>query len=37
MRYVLHRAGFRSDWLTPVSDPDKQALAVSQVAHHSQV
>jgi GT2 family glycosyltransferase len=37
MRYVLHRAGFRSAWLTPVSDPDKQALAVSQVAHHSQV
>ena len=37
VRYVLHRAGFRSAWLTPVSDADKQALAVSQVAHHSQV
>ena len=36
-RYVLHRAGFRSTWLTPTSDTDKQALAVSQVAHHSQV
>ena len=35
--YVLHRAGFRSSWLTPTSDTDKQALAVSQVAHHSQV
>jgi glycosyltransferase involved in cell wall biosynthesis len=37
IRYVLHRAGFRSEWLTPVSDADKQALAISQVAHHSQV
>lgn len=37
LRYVLHRAGFRSRWLTPVSDPDKQALAISQVAHHSNV
>jgi glycosyltransferase involved in cell wall biosynthesis len=37
LRYVLHRAGFRSDWLTPASDVDKQALAVTQVAHHSQV
>jgi len=37
VRYVLHRAGFRSRWLTPASDADKQALAVSQVAHHSQV
>jgi GT2 family glycosyltransferase len=36
-RYVLHRAGFRSEWLTPVSDSDKQALAVGQVAHHSNV
>jgi len=36
-RYVLHRAGFRSPWLTPSSDADKQALPVSQVAHHSQV
>ncbi|TMG04771.1 MAG: glycosyltransferase family 2 protein [Chloroflexi bacterium] len=37
LRYVLHRAGFRSVWLTPASDADKQALAVGQVAHHSQV
>ena len=37
MRYVLHRAGFRSRWLTPVSEADEEALAVSQVAHHSQV
>jgi hypothetical protein len=36
-RYVLHRAGFRSRWLTPVSDADEQSLAVGQVAHHSQV
>ena len=36
-RYVLHRAGFPCPWLTPVSDPDKQSLAVSQVAHHSNV
>ena len=36
-RYVLHRAGFRSPWLTPTSDADKQALPVGQVAHHSQV
>ena len=37
LRYVLHRAGFRCSWLTPTSDADKQALAISQVAHHSQV
>lgn len=37
LRYVMHRAGFRSRWLTPASDADEQALAVSQVAHHSQV
>jgi len=36
-RYVLHRAGFPCSWLTPTSDADKQALAISQVAHHSQV
>jgi Glycosyltransferase family 87/Glycosyl transferase family 2 len=34
-RYVTHRAGFKCRWLTPASDADKQALAVSQVAHHS--
>jgi GT2 family glycosyltransferase len=37
VRYVLHRAGFRSAWLTPVSDPDKQSLAIAQVAHHGNV
>ncbi|HKW60175.1 MAG TPA: glycosyltransferase 87 family protein [Candidatus Dormibacteraeota bacterium] len=36
-RYVLHRAGFRCAWLTPVSDVDKKALPVGQVAHHGQV
>src|SRR5437870_10898342 len=36
-RYVLHRAGFRCSWLTPTSDADKQALAISQVANHSQI
>jgi glycosyltransferase involved in cell wall biosynthesis len=34
VRYVTHRAGFKCRWLTPASDADKQALAVSQVAHH---
>jgi hypothetical protein len=37
LRYVLHRAGFRAEWLTPTLDADKQALSVSQVAHHSHV
>ncbi len=37
MRYVLHRAGFRSEWLTPVSDADRETPAISQVVHHSQV
>jgi hypothetical protein len=36
-RYVMHRAGFRSRWLTPALDADKQSLAVGQVAHHSHV
>jgi glycosyltransferase involved in cell wall biosynthesis len=36
-RYVMHRAGFRSEWLTPVSDADKESLPVPQVAHHSHV
>src|SRR6266511_2547058 len=35
VRYVLHRAGFPCRWLTPTSD--KQALALGQIAHHSQV
>ncbi|HEX9100089.1 MAG TPA: glycosyltransferase 87 family protein [Candidatus Dormibacteraeota bacterium] len=37
VRYVVHRAGFPSPWLTPVSDADKQALSIGQVAHHSNV
>jgi GT2 family glycosyltransferase len=37
LRYVIHRAGFPSPWLTPSSDADKQALSISQVAHHSNV
>jgi GT2 family glycosyltransferase len=37
VRYVVHRAGFPSPWLTPASDADKQALSISQVAHHSNV
>ena len=36
-RYVAHRAGFPCAWLTPASDAHKQALSVSQVAHHSNV
>jgi glycosyl transferase family 87/glycosyl transferase family 2 len=36
-RYVVHRAGFQSAWLTPTSNADKQPLAVSQVAHHGHV
>ena len=36
-RYVIHRAGFPSSWLTPASDADKEALAVSKVAHHGNV
>jgi GT2 family glycosyltransferase len=37
LRYVLHRAGFRSRWLTPASDAHEQPLAVAQVAHHGEV
>jgi GT2 family glycosyltransferase len=37
IRYVIHRAGFPSPWLTPASDADKQALSIGQVAHHSNV
>jgi hypothetical protein len=36
-RYVVHRAGFQSAWLTPASDADKQALSVGKVAHHGHV
>ena len=37
VRYVVHRAGFPCSWLTPASDAHKQALSVSQVAHHGHV
>jgi hypothetical protein len=37
VRYVWHRAGFPSRWLTPVSDPHEQPLAVRQIHHHGQV
>ena len=37
LRYVVHRAGFPSAWLTPPSDTDKQALSVGKVAHHGHV
>jgi len=36
-RYVLHRAGFRSAWLTPVSHSDEKPLSIGQVAHHGNV
>ncbi|MEA2644142.1 MAG: hypothetical protein QOG08_1168, partial [Chloroflexota bacterium] len=36
-RYIVHRAGFQSRWLTPASDADKEALSVGQVAHHGHV
>jgi hypothetical protein len=36
-RYVVHRAGFPSAWLTLASNADKQPLAVGQVAHHGNV
>ena len=36
-RYIVHRAGFQSAWLTPASDADKQALSVGKVAHHGHV
>jgi GT2 family glycosyltransferase len=36
-RYVTHRAGFAASWLTPASDADKEALAVSKVAHHGHI
>jgi len=37
MGYVMHRAGFRSPWLTPSSEADEETLAVGKVAHHSHV
>ena len=37
VRYIVHRAGFQSRWLTLASDTDKQALAVGKVAHHGHV
>ena len=36
-RYIAHRAGFQSAWLTPSSNADEQALAVGKVAHHGHV
>ncbi|HEV2036553.1 MAG TPA: glycosyltransferase 87 family protein [Candidatus Dormibacteraeota bacterium] len=36
-RYVIHRAGFPSAWLTPASDAHKKPLAVGQVAHHGHI
>ena len=30
-RYVFHRAGFRSAWLTPTTEADRQSLAVTAV------
>jgi hypothetical protein len=37
IRYVVHRAGFTSAWLTPASNAHKEPPAVSQVAHHGHV
>jgi GT2 family glycosyltransferase len=37
VRYVMHRAGFPCEWLTPSSHPDKESLAIGQVAHHGNV
>ena len=37
LTYVAHRSGFPSRWLTPRSNAYEQPLAVSKVAHHSQV
>ena len=37
VRYIVHRAGFQSRWLTPSSDSDKEALSVGKVAHHGHV
>ncbi len=37
VRYVIHRAGFPSAWLTPTSNADQQSLPVSNVARHGHV
>ena len=37
IRYVVHRAGFASRWLTPASHADEESLAVPKVAHHGEV
>jgi Glycosyltransferase family 87/Glycosyl transferase family 2 len=37
VRYIVHRAGFPSAWLTPVSNANEQPLPVSKVAHHGNV
>ena len=36
-RYIVHRAGFSSAWLTPTSNANKQPLSVGKVAHHGHV
>ena len=37
VRYIVHRAGFQSRWLTPASDTHKEALAIGKVAHHGHI
>jgi glycosyltransferase involved in cell wall biosynthesis len=37
VRYVLHRAGFPCEWLTPALDADKQTLPIGKVADHSHI
>jgi GT2 family glycosyltransferase len=37
LRYVLHRAGFASGWLTPASNAGEEPFPISQVAHNGQV
>jgi hypothetical protein len=37
VRYVVHRAGFQSRWLTPTSDSHEQALSIGKVGHHGHV
>jgi hypothetical protein len=37
VRYVWHRAGFRSSWLTPTSATDMQAVPLRQAHRHGHV
>ena len=38
VRYVMHRAGFQSSWLTPAkSDANVAGISASPVAQHRQV